>query len=166
MLLNPDRHWWLIPTSFIIAFLWQFWPLPLTTRQLAPDAIVLVTLYWAMQRPPHIGSGWAFVMGLLRDGIAGAPLGTHALALVLVVFLVQRLDERLRTTAIWQQAIVVGLLCAFYQLIGNVVWLLMYHVDAPLLLPASIMATGLCWPVCFLVLNVLEHGYSRRPARS
>lgn len=166
MLLNPDRYWWLVPTSFIFAFLWQFWPLPLTVRQLAPDAIVAVTLYWTMQRPPRMGSGWAFVMGLLRDGIAGAPLGTHALALVLVAYLVQLLDERLRTIAIWQQAIVVSLLCTFYQLIGNGVWLLMYHIDTPLLLPASIIATGLCWPACFLVLNLLEHGYSRRPHRS
>ena len=166
MLLNPDRYWWLIPTSFVIAFLWQFWPLPLTVRQFTPDAIVLITLYWTMQRPPRMGSGWAFAIGFLHDGIVGSPLGTHALALVLIAFLTQLLDERLRTIAIWQQAVAVSLLCAFYQLVGNGVLLLMYRIDSPLLFPGAIIATGLCWPVCFLVLNLLEHGYSRQPTRS
>lgn len=166
MLLNPDRYWWLIPTSFIFAFLWQFWPLPLTIRQFTPDAIIAVTVYWTMQRPPRMGGGWALVMGLLRDGIAGTPLGMHALALVLVAFLVQVLDERLRTAAIWQQTLAVGLLCIVYQLIGKGLWLLLYPSSTSLLLPATAIATGSCWPACFLVLNLLEHGYSRRPHRS
>lgn len=166
MLLNPNRYWWLLPTSFIFAFLWQFWPLPLSVRSLAPDAIVVVTMYWSMQRQLRVSGGWTLVMGLLRDGIAGSPLGTHALALVLVAFVVQLLGERLRTAALWQQTVAAGVLCAVYQLIGNSVWLLFSSSDTNLLLPAAAITTGLCWPICYLVLNLLEHGYSRRPNRA
>jgi rod shape-determining protein MreD len=165
MLLNPNRYWWLLPISLVCAFLWQFWPLPLSVRGFAPDAIVVATLYWATRRPPRVSGGWALIIGLARDSIAGSPLGTHALALVLITFLAQLLDEQLRSLAIWQQTIAVGVLCAIYQLIGNGVWMLFYQTDTTLLLPAAI-ATGLCWPVCYLVLNLLEHGYSRRPNRS
>ncbi|MEZ5538817.1 MAG: rod shape-determining protein MreD [Pseudomonadales bacterium] len=165
MLLNPDRYWWLVPTSFIFAFLWQFWPLPPSVRELAPDAIVAVTLYWMMQRPPRMSSGWALIIGLLRDGIAGTALGTHGLALVLTAYLTQLLAERLRSFALWQQALAVGALCTLYQIIGNLIELLR-HAETSLLLPAPIIATTVCWPICFLALNLLEHGYSRRPHRA
>lgn len=162
MQLSPDRYWWLIPTSFVFAFLWQFWPLSFTFRPYMPDAIVTVTLYWVMQRPPRMGGGWALVIGILRDNLTGTALGTHAFALIFVAFWVQLLSERLRSLAIWQQAMLVGLLCLIYQLVSNSIGLWMSHLDAPLFALPSVLITALCWPVCFAILNLLEHGYLHR----
>ncbi len=167
MLLHPDRYWWLVPASFVLAFLWQFWPLPPTARQIAPDAIIAVTLYWSMQRPPRMSSTWALVMGVLRDGIAGSPLGMQALALVCVAYITQRFGERLRSFALWQQTLAAGVLCALYQIISNSIWMLFNHnTNITLLSLAPVIATSVCWPACFLSLKLLEHGYLHAPRRS
>ena len=165
MLLNRSRYRWLIPLSLTIAFFWQFWPLPPLARQVAPDAIVAVLLYWATQRPEQVSGGWAFIVGLLRDSAEGAPLGTHALALVLVVYLVQLLSHFIRQLAIWQQSIAVMVLHIFYTLIGNWALLLASHPALPLF-PIAAVATGICWPACYWILSLMENGYWRPPTRS
>jgi rod shape-determining protein MreD len=158
MLLNPTRYWWLVPASITLAFLWQFWPLPSVVRQVAPDAIVSVVLYWAMQRPRRINTSGALILGVLRDGAEGLPLGAHALAMVLSVYLAELFGERVRKWALWQQSIIIGLLYTFYLLIGNWALLLTSHGTTPPLFLVPALTTGLCWPACYFVLNLLEHG--------
>jgi rod shape-determining protein MreD len=166
MLLNPDRYWWLIPGSMVLAFFWAFWPLEHTIRQLAPDAVVMVMLYWALRKPQVVSSGWAFVIGLLLDSAQGSPLGTHALAMVVVVYIVQLLNERMRMFAIWQQSLVVGALYVLYLVICNWAQLLDPHSSSkPLMLFAAI-STGICWPACYMLLRWLEQGSMRSSVRS
>jgi rod shape-determining protein MreD len=165
MLLNPDRYWWLMPTSMMFAFFWQFWPLGAAARQIAPDAVVMVMLYWALSKPEYVSSGWALFVGLLLDGVEGCPLGMHALALVVVVYAVQLLHERIRMFAIWQQSLVVGLLYLAYLLICD--WVLFfdpYSSNKPFMILTAI-STGICWPACFLLLRQLEQGSFRSSVR-
>lgn len=165
MLLNPDRHWWLMPTSMLIAFLWQFWPLGQAARQIAPDAVVMVMLYWALRKPEHVSSGWAFVVGLLLDAVEGCPLGAHAIAMVLIIYVVQLMDERIRMFAVWQQSLVVSALYSVYLLVSD--WALLLdplNSNKPFMLLTAI-STGLCWPVCYLLLRQLEQGSLRQSVR-
>jgi rod shape-determining protein MreD len=165
MLLNPDRYWWLMPTSLTVAFFWQFWPIGQAARQLAPDAVVMVMLYWALRRPEQVSSGWAFIVGILLDGIAGNPLGMHALSMVIIVYIVQLLNERIRMFAIWQQSLVVGALYTLYLLVCD--WTLLlssYSSNQPFLILTAI-STGLCWPACYLLLRQLEQGSFRSSVR-
>lgn len=166
MLLNPDRYWWLIPGSLLAAFLFQFWPLPQPLRAVAPDAIVLVTLYWTLRKPQLVSSGWAFVIGVLRDGIEASPLGMHALALVVVSYLVQLFYQRLRMFTVWQQALAVAGLCELYLLLGDWVHLLdpRSGTEPVLFLPA--LVTGLCWLPLSLLLRQLEEGSLRTAVRN
>ncbi|HSC75762.1 MAG TPA: rod shape-determining protein MreD [Pseudomonadales bacterium] len=166
MLLNPDRYWWLMPTSLALAFFWQFWPLEQAVRQLAPDAVVMVMLYWALRRPEHLSSGWAFVVGLVIDGVAGTPLGMHALGMAVIIYIAQLLNERIRMFAIWQQSLVVGALYALYLLICDWALLLDPHSSNKHFLMLTAISTGLCWPACYLLLRQLEQGSFRRPVRS
>ena len=150
-----------MPGSLLMAFLWHHAPWSLDVRRAMPDAILLVTLYWVLRKPHLLGCGWAFVLGLIRDSSEGAPLGEHALAMVVVCYLVQLGQPRLRLLALWQQALVVVLLCALYLLACNWVHLLYQPAIAgkPLaLLPA--VYGGLCWPVLCLLLRLLEKGGS------
>ena len=150
MLLNPDRYWWLMPTSMMFAFFWQFWPLGAAARQIAPDAVVMVMLYWALSKPEYVSSGWALFVGLLLDGVEGCPLGMHALALVVVVYAVQLLHE---------------LLYLAYLLICD--WVLFfdpYSSNKPFMILTAI-STGICWPACFLLLRQLEQGSFRSSVR-
>ncbi|HQQ73616.1 MAG TPA: rod shape-determining protein MreD [Pseudomonadales bacterium] len=166
MLLHPDRYWWLVPGSLIAAFFWQFWPLGTAIRQWTPDALVLITIYWTLRRPQQMHLGWVFLIGLLRDGIEGVPLGANTLALIVIAYAVQLLHQQIRLFAIWQQAFIVMALCAVYQLIGDWAQLLDPHHNNQSLLWLPAIITGLCWPACHLVLRQLEEGSLRRPIRS
>jgi rod shape-determining protein MreD len=165
MLLNPDRYWWLMPSSLILAFFWQFWPLGQTIRQFAPDAIVMVMLYWALRRPQHVSSGWAFVIGLVIDIAEGCPLGVHALAMVVIVYSIQLMNERIRMFAIWQQSLVVSALYLIYLFICNTALLLDTHNNSKSVMILTAISTGFCWPACFLFLQWLEQGTLRGPIR-
>ena len=166
MLLNPDRYWWLMPVSLILAFFWQFWPLGTAVRLFAPDAIVMVTLYWALSKPQYVSSGWAFFIGLTRDSVEGCPLGMHALAMVVVVYIVQLSNERMRMFAIWQQSLVIGALYTLYLLICDWVLLLSPHHSGNIFMLMIVISTGLCWPACYLLLRWLEQGSFRSLVRS
>lgn len=166
MLLNPERHWWLIPASLLAAFLWQFWPLEHSTRQWAPDAVLLIALYWCWRNPRFFSSGWAFVIGFLRDAIEGAPLGMHALGLVVLCYLVHLFYKQLRMLALWQQALVIMALCTLHLLIIHWARLLVPGSAATALLWYPAISTGLCWPVCCLLLRQLEEGTQRGPIRA
>ena len=120
----------------------------------------MVMLYWALSKPEYVSSGWALFVGLLLDGVEGCPLGMHALALVVVVYAVQLLHERIRMFAIWQQSLVVGLLYLAYLLICD--WVLFFD---PYSGNKPFISTGICWPACFLLLRQLEQGSFRSSVR-
>ncbi len=164
LLSGHNRHQWLIPVSLLASFLWQAWPHSFDLRTVAPDAILLTTLYWSLHRPQDIGPGTGFIIGLFRDSIDGNLLGQHALSMVIMIYLTQLLSQRLRMFAVWQQSAVIGLLCLFYLLISNWVHLLTHsssNGNTIFLLPA--LTTGLCWPPCYLLLRLLGQGRQIRP---
>jgi len=53
-----------------------------------PDIILMLVLSWTLLAGLEEGLVWAMVGGILQDIISGIPTGTTALALVVVVFLV------------------------------------------------------------------------------
>lgn len=161
---TTNRYWWLMPISLLTAFLWQHAPLPLAVRTVAPDAIVLVTVHW-IWRKPHAISGLALLLiGLFRDGVEGSALGQHALALVLVGYFVQAFHQRLRMFAVWQQSLTISILTCFYLMTCNWLHLLHYASTISFGFFWQALATGLCWPVCHVLLNLLEQGFMHKPA--
>lgn len=167
MPLHPDRYWWLVPGSLFVAFLWQYWPLDAAMRRFAPDAILLASIYWIMRKPHRFGSLTAFTVGLFRDGIDGAPLGQHALSMVLACYAVHLLHQRLRLFTVWQQGLVIAGITAFYIAVCNWIYLLDKPAgsDSLMLMPA--LVTGLCWPPALLLLRLLERRHLRQfPSRA
>jgi rod shape-determining protein MreD len=79
-----------------------------------PEWPALLLLYWMLRYPEHIGVGWAWLLGLVIDGIEGSPLGQHALALAVFAYLAHLLMRRLTLLSSWQQPAIVVLLVAVY----------------------------------------------------
>jgi rod shape-determining protein MreD len=52
-----------------------------------PDALLAAVVAWGLLRGISSGLTWSFVGGILFDLVAGLPLGTSALALMIVCFL-------------------------------------------------------------------------------
>ncbi len=70
----------------------------------APDLVLLVTVATARRLPVEQALLTGFTAGLLTDLLGSAPLGLHAMSLVVVAFLVVRFRDRLEahvpTTAV------------------------------------------------------------------
>lgn len=62
-----------------------------------PNLAVLVTLYLALavRGSPSAGAACAAALGYVTDLLAGAPKGTHILALLLVYFVIRGMSSRL-----------------------------------------------------------------------
>ncbi len=61
----------LLPTSF--------WPW-------FPDWVALVVVFWSIRSPLVVGTGSAFLLGILMDVVDGSLMGQHALAYVLMSY--------------------------------------------------------------------------------
>ena len=85
-------------------------PLPDTIEYLRPEWLVLAMIYWTIALPHRIGVVWGALVGLFQDVLIGSPLGQHALAMTLVVYISQSVYKRLRVFPPLQQSAVVFML--------------------------------------------------------
>ena len=70
--------------------------------------------------PHRFNVGVAFVIGLLLDSLQGTLLGQNALALVITVYIVCKLRDRLRVNPLLQQTLMIGVLLFLYS--GLLFW--------------------------------------------
>ena len=106
-----------ISLSLGLGFLLQLIPLPVQLDVFRPDWVLLVLAYWSLALPNRVSIGIAFICGLVLDLTQGTTLGVHSLATCLVIFVLSTNYQRLRNYPIWQQAVMVGLLSAFYHMV-------------------------------------------------
>src|SRR5690606_34368320 len=100
--------------SLVAALLVAIVPLPIAFAPFRPDAVLLVLLYWGIASEQHFGVFTAFWSGLLLDAMTGALLGQHALALLVVVYLIRRFHLRIRVFPLSQLTLTVAFLLALY----------------------------------------------------
>jgi rod shape-determining protein MreD len=145
--------------TLVIALMLSMLPLPDWAIYARPDWVSLVMIYWAMALPKNASVGLAFTFGLLLDVSLGTLLGLHALGLVVVTFMVQRLYMRIRVYTMIQQALFIGLLLTIKQLI--VLWVNGMidnaQVTAWYLLPA--LTGAIVWPWLFIILRDIRRRF-------
>jgi len=148
-----------IIVSLSVALMLNMLPLPDWANYARPDWVTLVLIYWAMALPQIAGVLLAFIFGLLLDVSQTTLLGQHAVALVIVIFLVQRLYLRIRVYTLIQQAMFVGILLVIKQLI--VLWVSGITDNAPdtemYFLPALVGAV--IWPWLFILLRDIRRRF-------
>lgn len=153
------RPYLAILISLLIALMLNMLPLPEWANYARPDWVTLVLIYWAMALPQIAGVMLAFVFGLLLDVHQSTLMGQNALALVIIIFLVQRLYLRIRVYTLIQQAMFVGVLLIIKQLI--VLWVDGMIDNAPdtnlYFLPSLIGA--LIWPWLFILLRDIRRRF-------
>ena len=147
---------WLYIASIVLAFLQQLMPLPQVLLPFKPFWLALVLVYWAIEAPERIGLGFAFLLGLAGDTLAGELLGEQALRLVILAFIVLRFRSRLRFFPIWQQSLAVLAL-----LLNDRVVQLMVRGFSGEPMPSAAywiapVVGMLAWPLVFLMLDDLR----------
>ncbi|MDH5393629.1 MAG: rod shape-determining protein MreD [Gammaproteobacteria bacterium] len=148
-----------VVVTLLLALMLSMLPLPDWANYARPDWLTLVLIYWVMALPLTIGVTVAFIFGLLLDVSQSTLLGHHALALIVVIFLVQQLYQRIRVYTLIQQAMFVGILLIIKQLI--VLWISGITDNAPdtslYFLPSLIGA--IIWPWLFILLRDIRRRF-------
>ena len=109
---------WLMPAlTIVVALILAVIPLPGIISPFRPDWVAVVLLYWTLIHPRRYGLLKAFSLGILLDALTGSLLGQHALALLVIVYLSQRLYLRIRAFPASQVATMVIGLLALYELV-------------------------------------------------
>lgn len=147
-----------ITASFFVAFVLTLLPMPDWTAMLRPAWVLMVVIYWNMMMPYRVNIGVAWFVGLLLDVLNGTLLGEHALAMVMVSYIVVKIHTRLRMSPLLQQAISVLALTLFYQFIIYCVQGFIGDLPRGWLYWASSVMSMLLWP---WVLSILQD-YRRR----
>src|SRR5262249_8493380 len=102
--------------SLALALLANF--LPWKNVLLVPDFVALVLCFWCIRQPRLVGLGAAWVLGLLTDVGNGVLMGQHGLAYALLAFACVTLSCRILWFSIVGQALHVGALLLFAQLVA------------------------------------------------
>ena len=109
-ILRPVRSIWIL-MSFLCAFTLNFVPWDNRVVTFQPDFVLMLLLYWCTYLPGRVSIGTAFVCGIVMDIADANVFGQHALAYVLVTFLMLQLRRRMLMHSLWQQSVhVFGLL--------------------------------------------------------
>ncbi|AEE25046.1 rod shape-determining protein MreD [Paraglaciecola chathamensis] len=142
-----------IGLSIIVALVLQIMPMPSIVEQYRPDWVFLVLGYWALALPERVNVGVAFIVGLVLDLLLGTSIGVHSFAMSLSVFVLAANYQRLRNYSVWQQAIVIGILCALYNLV--VFWLMHLLTDIYFMLTYMwpVITSMVIWPWIFWLLR-------------
>ncbi|WP_194438404.1 rod shape-determining protein MreD [Vibrio fluminensis] len=151
-----------ILTSFIIALTLQTIPWPGVLDVLRPSWLLLVTCYWVLALPNRVNVGTALVLGLLWDLLLGSTLGIRGMMMSILIYIVAMNFLVLRNMALWQQAIVIGLLSmALEVMIFFGEYLIQDITFNPMSLWAGLI-NCILWPWMFLLMRrVRRHWHVR-----
>ncbi|HVP71301.1 MAG TPA: rod shape-determining protein MreD, partial [Gemmatimonadaceae bacterium] len=109
---------WFVPAlSLVLTLALSLVPLPHLISSFRPDWVAVVLLYWSLTAPRRFSLLTAFWMGIVLDTLTGSLLGQHALALLVIVYLAERLHLRIRVFPVSQLGITVLALLGLYEFI-------------------------------------------------
>lgn len=145
----PDRKSISIPLYFLlvlVACTVYITPIP-GAINIRIDAVALLVLYVNFYRP----TGWPLVLGfctgLLQDLVAFAPLGQHALGLVIICFFVPLMRDGLRMLPpLKQLPVIIGMLL-FLKFLSSWVTALNLGILPSLDALWAVLLTSIFWPV-------------------
>jgi rod shape-determining protein MreD len=128
------KIWFLILASFLMAAVLMLLHLPNWVKWIYPEWLVVVTLYWAFTMPYRVNVGIAWLVGFLLDILYNAPIGEHALALILAVYFLITFSRKINLLNFRKKAVVI---------FGLIVWCQLL----PLLLSACLGKQFNFWPI-------------------
>ena len=154
-----SHGYWLIVTSFLVAYVLAVLPMPQWLMWVRPEWVALILIYWAIALPERVGIFTALALGIMLDALEGAVLGQNAFSLVVVAVLCQTLYQRLRVFSVLQQSGTVFVVIGINQLVCQWVQNLEGVGGPSLLFLLPAVSSALLWPVVLHILRRLRRQY-------
>lgn len=147
---------WPFYLSFLIALFLQIMPLPGFVIWLRPSWILLLMIFWQLQRPGSISPLGIFALGILWDLLTGTILGAHGFALLIVLYVLTRVQRQLTIMPGTQQAGFV-LLFSLVNKVGLAIFQGMFGhwTSSVLFWFAALIDAGLWWWLWMLLSDLL-----------
>ena len=138
--------------TLVAALLFSVVPMPEKMEIGRPLWLGLVLTFWAIYFPQNIGVITAWCVGIAQDVLYGTTFGQHALALVIIVFLVLTLQQRLKVFPLWQQSCALLVIYGLAQLV--LLWLSTLSGMRPEInyYAWPVLISCLLWPWLYLFL--------------
>lgn len=138
--------------TLLVALLLSVMPVPENMEIGRPLWLALVLTFWAIYFPQNIGLLTAWCVGIAQDVLYGTLFGQHALALVIIVFLVLTLQQRLKVFPLWQQSCALLVIYGLAQLV--LLWLSTLSGMRPEInyYAWPVLISCLLWPWLYLLL--------------
>lgn len=142
--------------SLCMAFILQYLPLSDFMSWFVPQWVLLVFIFWQMQRPTLINFWWVWPIGLLLDAQNANFLGTSVIGLAGVLYFLQLIYQRLKVFNVAQQTLVIFLLICSFQLVTYWSAIIVDDMNKPLSLWLPALVSALVWPWLFLLLSSMS----------
>src|SRR3990167_8429591 len=152
------RNYLLIALSILVALVLTLLPIPDRMNWVRPAWVLMVILYWTMDLPYLVNVGIAWIAGFSVDILEGSLLGEHALAMVVITYIVNKMAYQLRMYPIVQQSLSIFVFILLYQgilyciegFIGSLHYSKLYWLSS--------LSSMFLWPWVYFLLN----DYQRR----
>ena len=151
--------------SFILTMILGLLPLPEWAIWWRPAWEVLVLIFWTVYFPENISMVFVWLVGLLEDVLHFNPLGEHAMSLVIIYYLVRKMNYQLRTSPLWLQTFKVAILLLIYQLIIVSIQGVMGDLKYAKWFWVPIVSSVIVWPWLLLLMRDLSYAFSARGAK-
>ena len=145
--------WISIWFSLAIAAFLEIIKLPDTVTPYWPQWLVLVLVFWSVYLPRAMTIALAWLVGLLLDIVQFGLLGQNAFSKTLLVYVARLLQAKMRSYFIWQQMIVIFILCVLDTALG----LLIHGMQGPLELQWWMWSPCLVSMFCWFPLRLILH---------
>jgi len=150
----------LIIFTLLLALMLSIMPMPITVDAFRPDWVLIVTIYWSMALPNKVNIFTAWILGFILDVLLGSVLGVHAASMAVVVYISAANYQKIRNFSLWQQALIVAVLGALYNLLTF--WMEHFITNVPFLISYlyPVLTTLLVWPWAFLILRKIRRHFT------
>ena len=107
--------------SFLLAIILMIMPLPFWANWFWPDWVLLVLIYWTLNRPQQVSLWFIFLLGLFVDILKSSPMGEHALIFLAISYFTLKFYARINFFSFWHKAFIVFALLLLAQILDFMV---------------------------------------------
>ena len=162
--MKPKYHFGGLISSIFVALMLTIVPLPHVLMWARPQCLALVLIFWSLYSSFRSMLWMSWCVGLLLDLLTASPFGVNALALMLMVYVLQKIKPFIQHYRRWQHGLLVALLCLFD--VAIISWFVGYLTQTLIFgsLAISAMISGLLWYVVYPLLSVSPYSSQAIPA--
>lgn len=150
-------NWIIISFTFLLAFVLQSMPWPVSFNMFRPSWVQLILIYWVIVTPHRVNIGVGFTVGLIADLFLSSTLGIRGLSFGLLSYVCVLIHQFMRNLAIWQQVFFILILSLAVEVliywVSFVVSGVEYH---PELFFRSIV-NAVLWPWLYILMNRIKN---------